>query len=61
MFDQYPHKPKVARMPDGRVAVYVAAAYEYLTDDAARALRDQLDQVLAGAPACGKGLSKGEA
>ena len=45
-FEPYRKKPQVARDPDGRVAVYVGAAYQVMDEAAARSLRDQLTEVL---------------
>lgn len=42
-----PLKPQVATLPDGRIAVFVAGAYQYLPREAAQALRDNLSAELA--------------
>lgn len=41
-----PCKPQVARLPDGRIGVFMGAAYQFTDDAGATSLRDQLTQVL---------------
>ncbi|MEO7065359.1 MAG: hypothetical protein ABI114_00460 [Rhodanobacter sp.] len=40
-------KPLADAMPDGRIAVYVGAAYQYITRENARVFIDQLHTALA--------------
>lgn len=50
--DSLPVKPQVARMADGRIAVYVGGAYQYLTEAQALSLSRQLeDAITTGVPA----------
>lgn len=44
------YRPLASREPDGRIAIYVGAAFQLLDEAAARQLFDQLGQVLMAQP-----------
>lgn len=49
-FATRPCKPAAARLPDGRIGIFVGGETQFTDDAGARHFRDQLDQVL-GMPA----------
>jgi hypothetical protein len=50
-----PAKPKVARLDNGRIGIFVGSAYEFTDDAGARSLRQQLDDVLEHDASTGQG------
>lgn len=45
-----PAKPQATRLPDGRIGIFIGSAYQFTTDEGARSLRDQLDELLQPTP-----------
>lgn len=45
-FADRPTKPQVTRLPDGRIGIFIGAAYQFTDDEGARSLREQLDELL---------------